>query len=69
MMKISIPPTKLIYLDAVENHRKEKMTRALFIIWLSAGVLIGWLVSQMFEFDQRRSRKLVPIQISSSEKM
>jgi hypothetical protein len=43
------------------------MTRTIFIIWLSAGVLLGWLVGQIAQNDQRRARKLTPIQISSSE--
>jgi uncharacterized membrane protein YeaQ/YmgE (transglycosylase-associated protein family) len=28
-----------------------------FIVWLSAGAVIGWFASQMVEAEQRRMRK------------
>jgi hypothetical protein len=37
-----------------------------FIIWLSVGAVIGWLASRMFEAENRRIYKRIPVRVSSS---
>jgi hypothetical protein len=39
-----------------------------FIVWLSAGAVIGWFASRMVEAERRRAYKPVPVQVSSPAK-
>jgi len=39
-----------------------------FILWLSAGAVIGWFASGRVQAEQRQSRKLLPVEDRSSEK-
>ena len=39
-----------------------------FIVWLSAGAVIGWFASRMVEVEKRRVQKLVPVEKYSSLK-
>jgi hypothetical protein len=39
-----------------------------FIVWLSAGAVIGWFASRMVQAEQRRIRKPIPGEDRSSEK-
>jgi len=43
------------------------MTRTIFIVWLSAGVVLGWFVSRMFEMDHRRAQRLIAVRESDSD--
>jgi len=33
-----------------------------FIVWLSAGAVVGWFAQRMVELEQRRTRKPVPVE-------
>jgi hypothetical protein len=33
--------------------------RTNFIVWLSLGVVIGWVVSRIYELDHRRYQKIL----------
>jgi len=44
------------------------MNRTIFIVWLSAGIVVGWLVSRIYEIENKRNLKLVPVEVSDSEK-
>ncbi len=44
------------------------MNRTIFIVWLSAGIVVGWLVSRIYEIENKRNLKLVPVEDSDSEK-
>ena len=35
-----------------------------FIIWLSVGAVIGWLASRLFEAENRRTYKPIPVRVS-----
>ena len=37
-----------------------------FIVWLSAGAVIGWFASRMVAAEKRRSQNLAPAAESSS---
>jgi hypothetical protein len=39
-----------------------------FIVWLSAGAVIGWFAQWMVKAEQRRTRKPIPVKESGSEK-
>jgi len=39
-----------------------------FIVWLSAGAVIGWFAQWMVKAEHRRTRKPMPVKVSSSEK-
>jgi hypothetical protein len=39
-----------------------------FVVWLSAGAVIGWFASQMARLEQKRILKPVPGEEESSEK-
>ena len=43
------------------------MYRINFVVWLSAGIVFGWLISQMVEMENRRSQKLHSIEVPDSE--
>ena len=33
-----------------------------FIVWLTAGAVIGWFASRMVDLEKRRVLKLVPVE-------
>lgn len=35
-----------------------------FIVWLSAGAIIGWFASQMVQEENKRKRKSMPVEVS-----
>ena len=39
-----------------------------FIVWLSAGAVIGWFASRMVEVERRRTYKPMPVKVSTPEK-
>lgn len=41
--------------------------RTNFIVWLSLGVVVGWLVSRMYELDHRRTQKLLADEVLDFE--
>ena len=38
-----------------------------FIVWLSAGIVFGWLISRMYELDHRRTLRLLANEDLDSE--
>ena len=43
------------------------MNRLNIIIWLSTGVVIGWLVSRLVEMEHRWTLSHVPVEESDSD--
>jgi len=39
-----------------------------FLVWLSAGAVIGWFASQMVAAEHRQTQKLLPGDVPNSEK-
>ena len=39
-----------------------------FILWLTAGAVIGWFASEIVTTERRRNRKPIVVKVSSSEK-
>ncbi|MBP1701808.1 MAG: hypothetical protein H6Q38_915 [Chloroflexi bacterium] len=39
-----------------------------FIVWLTAGAVIGWVASRMVTGEHRRTHKPLPVEDRSSEK-
>jgi hypothetical protein len=39
-----------------------------FIVWLSAGAVIGWFARNMIEVERKRTPKPLPVKVTLSEK-
>lgn len=39
-----------------------------FIVWLSAGAVVGWFASRMIQAEQKRKFRPIPSEISISNK-
>ncbi len=66
--------SKAIHDATVENPRLystlkgESMNLINFVVWLSAGAVIGWFASRMVKAEHRRTHKPLPNEARSSEK-
>lgn len=39
-----------------------------FIVWLSAGAVVGWFASRMIQAEQKRKFRPIPNEVSTSKK-
>jgi hypothetical protein len=49
-------------------ERRKEMELIKFIMWLTAGAVIGWFASRMVTTENEWVQKPLPVNVSSSEK-